>query len=586
MHKGITFLTSFLIIGGTVGYADEPRQASSEGSSSRSKAFEIFRSGAMQRFNDFREKVLKQYADFLNGEWHEFESIMEEDSPYTEPKPDTIPEYFAVAEELETNAMVDLPYAETDSKALPDMYSGVRWEVRQKSGLAERRKKAESKRMKRSNKSNDAKGKSNFEIAALNIPDPGFVFGSLPGQTEAPLPGVVNPTDSARATLTDGKEFHFDYYGMDMFIPEVDFTITESIQDPHETGANWKNMAAQDGGKETARQLFGLAQELGLNGYLTFRLAEAYAKQRFPQSDDKARMAAVHFLLVNMGYDVRLTVLGDTFTVMMPFDQKIVYGLLPMNIDDRKYYAMFPEGYEKPKAGTPIRLSTCLIPPEALGDVPLGKTSDLRLTGLNLPMKPKEFEVSRNGLTIKGVVNENLKELLYHYPQMPVGDFASSWVDQDLRDNVVAQLKSQMEGMTETQAINTLMSLCHYGFEYSTDQNFHGFEKPYFFEENFLHEKNDCEDRAIFFSYLIWNTLGLPCQLIQYPGHESVTVAAKSNITGCYYDTAGTKYFSSDPTYRGSRIGQVMTAYKTTAPSIDKQYGQLDNGNPQPTTEK
>ncbi|MDE5871529.1 MAG: hypothetical protein K2H22_06290, partial [Muribaculaceae bacterium] len=277
MRKGITFLTSLLILGGTVGYADEPRQASSEGRPSRSKAFEEFRSGAMKRFNDFREKVLKQYADFLNGEWHEFESIMEEDSPYTEPKPDTIPEYFALAEELETNAMVDLPYAETDSKALPDMYSGVRWEVRQKSGLAERRRRAESKRMKRPNKSNDAKGKSNFEIAAMRIPDPGFVFGSLPGQTEVPVIGVVNTTVSTQAPRKDGKDFHFDFYGMDMFIPEVDFTIAESIQGPAETGDNWKNMAAQAGGKETARQLFGLAQELGLNGYLTFRLTEAFA---------------------------------------------------------------------------------------------------------------------------------------------------------------------------------------------------------------------------------------------------------------------------------------------------------------------
>lgn len=218
-----------------------------------------------------------------------------------------------------------------------------------------------------------------------------------------------------------------------------------------------------------------------------------------------------------------------------------------------------------PKQG--VAISTCQLPSDALG-----KTSDLRLTGLSLPFKPKEFEIARNGLYIKGEVNENIRNLLHHYPQMPTGDFASSWIDQSLREDIVAQLKIQINEMMEIQAINTLLSLCHFGFDYATDQDYHGFEKPYFLEENFIYDKNDCEDRAIFFSYLVWNALGLPCQLIQYPGHESVTVAAKEDIMGCFYDNDGVKYYSSDPTYRGSRIGQVMPTFKSTAPTVDKDY--------------
>ena len=556
MRKGITILTLSLMFGAAAAHADEPRQGAPAQSSARSKAFQKFRKEGLANFQDFRKKVLEQYADFLNGEWHEFESIMEEDSPYTQPKPQTLPEYVATAEDLETNTMMSLPAPVEGQMALsvPKTKVGKFGNMRVTAS--------------------DAAGKSNYELAVLKIPDPNFAFGPFPGQTKAPRPGEAGMSNSDEAASpkedgsSKGKDRHFDFYGMDAYIPEVDFTIAKAIESTSETGANWKKMAEQPGGVETARQLFGLAQQLGLNGYLTFRLTESYVNQRFPESNDKARMAAVHFLLSNMGYDVRLTTLGDIFTVMLPFDQKVVYGLFPNTIDGRKYYAMFPEGYKKPKAGTSVTMSTCKLPGDALG-----KSSDLRLTGLNLPMKPKEFEVTRNGLTIKGVVNENLKELLHRYPQMPTGDFASSWIDQQLRDDIVAQLQAQLGDMTETQAINTLMSLCHYGFDYSTDQDYHGFEKPYFFEENFIYDKNDCEDRAIFFSYLVWNVLGLPCQLIQYPGHESVTIAAASDIQGCYYDTSGTKFYSSDPTYRGSRIGMVMPYFKTTSPSIDKQYG-------------
>lgn len=608
MRKSITLLTIILSIGGTMGFS-ESRLPQHNGKNPPA-AFRSFRDSIKNEFQNFKSRILEHYADFLDGEWHEFEAIMEEDSPYTQPKPSTIPVYHAEIDTLETNLVLTcLPEAKESGNALngvlsaipgrnlsrgldldsdfepmkinlPDNFGPSAVPKTQVSGLAS----------KMFFSATEAEGKTNYELSVMRIPDPNFAFGSFPGQIAAPAPGesgITNSGDSnkdmtkedmARAITGSGyaseatfsqpngdDKYKFDFYGMEAFLPNIDFKIAESITSNSETGSNWKAMAEQEGGVETARQLFGLAQQLGLNGYLTFRLTESYVNQKFKDSNDRARMAAVHFLMSNMGYDIRLADLGDIFTVMMPFDQKVVYGLAPKTFDNRKYYLLFPEGYTP--ASKQFSLATCTLPNDALG-----KTSDLRLTGLSIPFKPKEFEISRNGLTIKGVVNENLKNLLHRYPQMPAGDFASSWIDQSLREDIVNQLKTQMEGMSEKEAINTLMSLCHYGFKYSTDQDYHGFEKPYFLEENFLWDYNDCEDRAIFFSYLVWNALGLPCQLIQYPGHESVTIAAVSDINGCYYDTNGVKYYSADPTYIGSGIGQVMPTFKTTAPKIDKHY--------------
>lgn len=553
-------------------------------SQSRFAQFNEFREKILSDYQSFRTRILDHYADFLNGEWHEFEAILEDESPYTEPKPAAIPVFEAEMDTLSTNMMVSrLPDAQISDQALPGLSSAARggsWHVDVESdfepikidvpsgfGGPSGPKTAVEGLSKMRFVPHDAEGKTNYELAALKIPDPNFAFGPFPGQLEAPRPGESGLSNSSEKQAAAQKgDFLFDFYGMEAFIPETAFTIADSLSQTDETGGHWILMAKQEGGVETARQLFGLAQQLGLNGYLTFRLTESYVNQRFKDSNAKARMSAVHFLMSNMGYDVRLLDMGDVWTVMMPFDQKIVYGLYAKTLDGRKYYAMFPRGYQRPKAST-ISLSTCDLPNDALG-----KTSDLRLTGLNLPVKPKDFEISRNGLTIKGTVNENIRDLLHRYPQMPAGDFASSWIDQELRDNIVGQIKSQVEGMTDTEAINLIMSLCHYGFQYSTDQTYHGFEKPYFFEENFIYDYNDCEDRAIFFSYLVWNALGLPCQLIQYPGHESVTVAAMSDINGVYYDTEGRKYYSSDPTYLGSHIGQVISAFKEVAPVVDKHY--------------
>ena len=380
----------------------------------------------------------------------------------------------------------------------------------------------------------------------------------------APAPEVAGLINQEEKKTTVSSDRHFEFFGMDAFIPEVDFDIEKRLESTNETGRHWKYMDGQKGGKETARQLFGLASQLGLNGYLTLRLTEAYVNQTFKNSNQKARMSAIHYLMSNMGYDIRLINFGDAFTVMMPFDQKIVYGVRNCTIDGRRYTIIIPDGMENPNT---VTLSTCQVPNDGLG-----QTSDLRLTGLNLPMKGKPFEMTYNGLTIKGMANENIRQLLYHYPQMPMGDYASSWIDSDMRQDIVDQIKAQVGGMTDIQAINSLMSLCHYGFDYATDQANHGFEKPYFLEENFIYDKNDCEDRAIFFSYLVWNALGLPCQLIQYPGHESVAVAVNSDVNGYFYNTEGCKYYSSDPTYLGSHIGMIMSEFKQTSPVVDKHY--------------
>lgn len=635
MRKCITLLSGCMLLGGTVALSQSPFEE-----------YNKFRQQILSDYDNFKSRILEHYGDFLNGEWHEFEPLWEEESPYSAPKPAELPEIPEIPEPDPQPEAAKLPDPKFNESAMTGVlaaaptgnmargtvsdysYGNMKIDVPKAGGSAMPGTTAaaapggqlaqgsihdydySSKKIDAGGfgsgsmpttmaKSplgaqlamSEVAGKSSYELAVLRLPDPGFAFGNFPGQTAAPNPGesgIVNIDMSSRRMSAEDLQhaveesgyatvetftvpenqnnFMFDFYGMEAFIPEIDFKIASAVNGPEDTGSHWKKMAEQDGGLETARQLFGLAQQLGLNGYLTFRLTEAFVNQKYKDSNPAARMSAVHFLLSNMGYDARLIKLDDTFTVMMPFDQKVVYATMSQTIDGRKYTILFPDGYQAPK-GQSMRLMTCNLPSNALG-----KTSDLRLTGLSLPMKAKEFNLSNGKLTLKGEVNENIQKLLHHYPQMPTGDFASSWVDSRLREDLVAQLKTQLAGMSDKDAVNSLMSLCHKGFNYSTDQDFHGFEKPYFLEENFIYDKNDCEDRAIFFSYLLWNALGLPCQLVQYPGHESATVAVNDDISGYFYNTDGMKYYSADPTYIGSTIGMVMKAFRSASPTVDKQY--------------
>ncbi len=174
-----------------------------------------------------------------------------------------------------------------------------------------------------------------------------------------------------------------------------------------------------------------------------------------------------------------------------------------------------------------------------------------------------------------GTLNENIMPIVYKYPQMDTEGFAVSVLDKDLRDNLVNQLKNQLADKDKLTATNELLRFMQFGFDYATDDEFHGFEKPYFLEENLYYPKNDCEDRAIFYTYMLWNALGVENQLLAFPGHESASVTIPgASVSGTSYNHEGKTYYISDPTYVGSTTGQCMRQFETTPPTIDYSYSR------------
>lgn len=152
--------------------------------------------------------------------------------------------------------------------------------------------------------------------------------------------------------------------------------------------------------------------------------------------------------------------------------------------------------------------------------------------------------------------------------------YAVSQVCPSLRADIVAQMKRNLAGLSQTEAVNKLLQFVQSGFEYATDDDFHGFEKPYFLEEILYYPKCDCEDRAIFYTYLLWNVLGVENHILNYPGHESAAVLLNDNIKGTSYTHNGKRFLISDPTYIGSVTGMCMPMFESTAPKIDHIYSK------------
>lgn len=379
----------------------------------------------------------------------------------------------------------------------------------------------------------------------------------------APAPKKDIPTP----VVNDPESDEFAFYGLPVSIPKVDYNIRQRLSSTKDYAGNWNDLKDENVAAEVLPYLKDLSDKMNLNDYLIFRLTESYVNRKFPKADASSRFSLVHYLLANMGYDVRIAVTtSGRPLLLLPFKER-VYARTYMNIDGERYYA-FTADEDDMNSMAGEGIMTCKLP----SDIERGDKFELKLSGLNIPEKPKSFKFEYGPLSLTGEVNENLMPILYHYPQMPVEDFALSEISPDLRKKLVAQVKNQLAGVEGDEKVETLLKFMHNVFEYATDEDNHGFEKPYFLEETLYYPKNDCEDRAIFYTWLLWNALDREAQLITFPGHESATVVLDNPVDGTSYNYDGKNYYVSDPTYIGSRTGMVMPNYRGLRPEIDYTY--------------
>lgn len=533
------------ILGLTIAAATVFSAGAQKSEKSPRQSFDEFRKGIMNDYNEFRKTILDHYADFLDGEWHPYESLNGM-KKYSEPKPEQVPTV--------------------------DGYKPPR-RPRQRPARSEESPAPAVPSVARPTSVPETKPEPKSAPAPVVAPEPDADVDVKP---EVTVPVAVIPEKTAEpekpaapslpSVDVGGDVDEFKFFEIPMSVPHIDFNIASSLTTTADYADHWRRL---DSGRVAAKALPTLkkkAKELGLNDYLTFEFVKSYIDGRFPQSDESARLSTVHYLLANMGYNARIAATGKgTPLLLIPFRQN-VYGRSFMMVDGRRFYVFAPEGVDIMKMSEPIY--TCQLPAAA----DKANDFDLVINGLNLPVKPKAFDYQYGPLHLQGEVNENLMPVLYRYPQMPTEDYARSNVQPELRSNLVSQVRDQLSDRSSDAAAETLLKFMHNVFDYATDDEYHGFEKPYFLEETLYYPKNDCEDRAIFYTYFLWNSLGKEAQMIAFPGHEAASVRLDSPVSGSSYDYEGKTFFISDPTYIGSRTGMVMPSYKNDAPTVDLYY--------------
>lgn len=552
-----------------------------------------------KRYNAFREEMLSNYAKFLDGEWVEFQWFpaferdstpkpqqppvvqpvapapkplptpepKKEEPKKEEPKPAPVaPAPVAPEPVAPAPAPKEEPKKEEPKKEEPKPEPVVSEPVAPAPAPKEEPKKEEPKKEEPKPEPVAPEPVAPAPAPVAPAPVAPAPVAPAPAPKEEPKKEEPKKEEPKPAPVAPaGDEFKF--YEMTLTMPPIEVPLKNKMGGNSDYASQWRALASDPNTRQLIEAIESLSKKLGLNDYLTFDLTRRYVASRYPNVSASSRTSLVHYIMANLGYDVRIgTVSGGNAVILMPCKQ-MVYGQSYLVFGNEKYYVFTDPTVNL--AGQAMSISSCRLPEAASA----GNKVDLTLSPLSLPDAPKPFNISDGNLSITGAVNSNIFPIIYRYPNMPIADYARSQLTPEVRESVVEQLKEQLKDKPRAQAVEELLSFVQHAFDYATDGQAHGFEKPYFVEEILFYPQCDCEDRVIFYTYLLWNVLGVENHLITYPGHESAAVHfSEEPDQGDAYDYEGKRFLISDPTYIGAHTGMCMPAYRTKAPEIDYIY--------------
>ena len=172
--------------------------------------------------------------------------------------------------------------------------------------------------------------------------------------------------------------------------------------------------------------------------------------------------------------------------------------------------------------------------------------------------------------TDKGAfVNENDISFFEDYPPFfddndPVSAFsylASVSLSYEAQETLYPYLRNKIKDLNEVEAVHLLLIYFYNVFPYKTDEEMWGEERHFFPEETLYYGYSDCEDRAILFTRIVRDILGLKTALIYLPGHLSAAVRFNVDVEGDAVISDGDRYLVCDPTYKNAVVGQIMPGW-------------------------
>ncbi len=375
-------------------------------------------------------------------------------------------------------------------------------------------------------------------VSDVIIPDP---VPATPPQPVEPI-----PQQPASPTL---REVAFDFYG-------TPCTVRVNIGEPVRLGgyeeqdvADMWQQLTDEGFDAAIADCLQLRSTMNLCDWaylsLTGRFAETYCGHK---GNDAVVVQA--YVLTQSGYKVRMARANDRLTILMPSENEI-WSYSFIKRDDCRYYIL-----DRSLKGSSFYVCDVPFPGEKFSSLYMQSQPSFAMT----PTSGRQLKAERYPqIAVTADTNEQLMEFYNSYPLTNDWDmYAYASLSDRLKGELYPVLRKAIDGKSEAEAANMLLNFVQTAFDYKTDDEQFGYERPLFGDETFYYPYSDCEDRSILFSILVRDLLDLDAALVSYPNHLATAVCFTEYVKGDYIVLNGRRYTVCDPTYIGADIGMTM----------------------------
>ncbi|MCM1170373.1 MAG: hypothetical protein NC324_10610 [Bacteroides sp.] len=387
-------------------------------------------------------------------------------------------------------------------------------------------------------------------------------FSDLEDFLEDDSEPVPEPEPAPATLMVEGgnpSAFQFTYLGSPCRVHMgKDFAFTLNGVDENCCADAWKKLSMADV-KALSDDCKALRKAMRLGDWGYVGLLNAMGDAYYGNGNKSTLFTFM--MLVYDGYRVKMCRMGNRLSLMAG-TKETVYGYSYVTIDGLRHYILKDNEnaqcyvVDMPREGTRLfssKLSS--VPALAYEGVP-----------------HREIRIQdKDGRAFSAKVKPN-RNLIRYYNSLPRTNLWNYYVHASLSREVKRALypllRREISGKGEVEAVNFLLDFIQHGFQYKTDGEQFGYERPLFGDETFFYPYNDCEDRAILLSILSADLLGLESVLVEYDDHLSTAIRFNDEVSGSYFELDDGKYFCCDPTYIGAGVGESMPDYADKSAKI------------------
>ena len=355
-----------------------------------------------------------------------------------------------------------------------------------------------------------------------------------------------------------GRSIKLQFFGNALVVP-YDKSIKKRILgkiDKNAISDQWSVLAKSDY-EPMMKQLKTLNKQLNLNDWGYALLVDRVANKIYPNQKNEQAMFS-WFVLIKSGYKSRIAY-GNRAIYLLLATRQPIYAAQSIKFNGLKYYLLDFNGGKQEKLARVFTYDGDYPESKQLFDM---RIQDAMVTGKDEVNRSLEFTYAQKKYRIDTVSNKNLVAFMKTYPQVRWDAYFNSSFNSAARQKLASQLRPNLAGLSEKEAVNFLLRFVQTSLKYATDGDQFGYENPLFPEESLFYPASDCEDRSFLFAWLVQTLLGLDVVGLHYPGHIATAVRLNMKVKGDSIRYKGKTYLVADPTYINANVGNAMPKFK------------------------